>query len=40
MNIDFPIQLDILDFIFKGIAIGIIASAPIAPSESSASSAL
>lgn len=31
MNIDFPIQLDILDFIFKGIAIGIIASAPMGP---------
>ncbi|MCR5077426.1 MAG: LysE family transporter [Prevotella sp.] len=27
----FPIQLDILDFIFKGILIGIIASAPMGP---------
>ncbi|EFN90385.1 translocator protein, LysE family [Prevotella amnii CRIS 21A-A] len=28
---DFPIQLDILDFIFKGLLIGIIASAPMGP---------
>ena len=27
----FPIQLDILDFIFKGLLIGIIASAPMGP---------
>ena len=27
----FPIQIDILDFIFKGILIGIIASAPMGP---------
>ena len=31
MTIPFPIQLDILDFIFKGILIGIIASAPMGP---------
>mgnify|MGYP002516534564 CR=1 FL=1 len=31
MNIELPIQLDILDFIFKGMAIGIIASAPMGP---------
>ena len=27
----FPIQLDILDFVFKGILIGIMASAPMGP---------
>ena len=27
----FPIQLDILDFVFKGILIGVIASAPMGP---------
>ena len=27
----FPIQIDILDFIFKGILIGIMASAPMGP---------
>ena len=27
----FPIQLDILDFIFKGLLIGIMASAPMGP---------
>ncbi len=31
MNMPFPIQLDILDFIFKGMLIGIIASAPMGP---------
>ena len=31
MNMPFPIQIDILDFIFKGILIGIIASAPMGP---------
>ena len=30
-NMEFPIQLDILDFVFKGILIGIIASAPMGP---------
>ena len=27
----FPIQIDILDFIFKGLLIGIISSAPMGP---------
>ena len=27
----FPIQLDILDFVFKGILIGLVASAPMGP---------
>lgn len=31
MNIDLPIHLDILDFIFKGLLIGMIASAPMGP---------
>ncbi len=31
MNLAIPIQLDIVDFIFKGIIIGIIASAPMGP---------
>ena len=31
MNMLLLIQLDILDFIFKGILIGIIASAPMGP---------
>lgn len=31
MNIELPIQLDIIDFIFKGLLIGIIASAPMGP---------
>ncbi|MDR0186173.1 lysine transporter LysE [Prevotella brunnea] len=31
MSMPFPIQIDILDFIFKGILIGIIASAPMGP---------
>ena len=30
-SMQFPIQLDILDFIFKGLLIGIIASAPMGP---------
>lgn len=30
-NMEIPIQLDILDFVFKGILIGIIASAPMGP---------
>ena len=31
MNSLFPIEINILDFIFKGIIIGIIASAPMGP---------
>ena len=31
MNLPFPFQIDILDCIFKGIAIGILASAPMGP---------
>lgn len=31
MNIAFPIEINILDFIFKGILIGVIASAPMGP---------
>lgn len=31
MNLAIPIQLDIVDFIFKGIIIGIVASAPMGP---------
>ena len=31
MDMQLPIQLDILDFIFKGLLIGIIASAPMGP---------
>ena len=31
MNLVFPIQINILDFIFKGIIIGVIASAPMGP---------
>ena len=31
MNSLFPIEINILDFIFKGIVIGIIASAPMGP---------
>lgn len=31
MNMAFPIQLDILDFIFKGLLIGILSSAPMGP---------
>ena len=31
MNLYFPIEINILDFIFKGIIIGIIASAPMGP---------
>lgn len=31
MNLTFPIEINILDFIFKGIIIGIIASAPMGP---------
>ena len=31
MSITFPIEINILDFIFKGIIIGIIASAPMGP---------
>ena len=31
MNLVFPIEINILDFIFKGILIGIIASAPMGP---------
>ena len=31
MNLMFPIQINILDFIFKGIIIGVIASAPMGP---------
>ncbi len=31
MNMPFPIQFDILDFIIKGILIGLIASAPMGP---------
>lgn len=30
-DMQFPIQLDILDFVFKGILIGIMASAPMGP---------
>lgn len=31
MNLPFPFQIDILDFIYKGILIGVIASAPMGP---------
>ena len=31
MNLPFPFQIDILDFIFKGIMIGVLASAPMGP---------
>ena len=31
MNLPLPIHLDIIDFIFKGLLIGIIASAPMGP---------
>ena len=31
MSIAFPIEINILDFIFKGIVIGVIASAPMGP---------
>ena len=31
MNLVFPIQINILDFIFKAIIIGVIASAPMGP---------
>ena len=31
IDMQFPIQLDILDFVFKGILIGIMASAPMGP---------
>ena len=31
MNLAFPIEFNILDFVFKGILIGVIASAPMGP---------
>ena len=31
MNLAFPIEINILDFIFKGIVIGVLASAPMGP---------
>lgn len=31
MSLAFPIEINILDFIFKGIIIGVIASAPMGP---------
>lgn len=31
MNLPFPFQIDILDFIYKGMLIGILASAPMGP---------
>ena len=31
MNSLFPIEINILDFIFKGIVIGVLASAPMGP---------